>query len=81
MSFSFLSASNAAFNEETDSTPASPYPGFHQPASAPADASPGWAANSWANEYVFVSILYAYRRVYLLCVLKSILVSKETENS
>ncbi|CAF0980908.1 unnamed protein product [Adineta ricciae] len=46
-----LSTNNAAFNEETDSTPASPYMGYHQPASAPADASPGWAANSWANDY------------------------------
>ncbi|CAF0754275.1 unnamed protein product [Adineta steineri] len=46
-----LSTNNAAFNEETDSAPPSPYMGFHQPTSAPADSSPGWAANSWANDY------------------------------
>jgi hypothetical protein len=52
--FSSLSISNAAFNEETDSTPASPYMGFHQPVSAPVDTSPGWATNTWANEWVFI---------------------------
>lgn len=46
-----LSTNNAAFNEENDSTPASPYAGYQQPTSAPADASPGWATNSWANDY------------------------------
>jgi len=54
-----LSISNAAFNEETDSTPASPYMGYHQPASAPADASPGWAASTWTNEWVSL-LVYIY---------------------
>ncbi|UJR28356.1 hypothetical protein I4U23_009598 [Adineta vaga] len=60
-----LSTNNAAFNEETDSTPASPYMGYHQPTSAPADASPGWAASSWANEWVFLFISYI-RTIVLL---------------
>lgn len=45
--FAFIS--NAAFNEETDSTPASPFMGYHQQVSAPADTSPGWVNNSWAT--------------------------------
>jgi len=44
-----LSTNNAAFNEESDSTPASSYTSYNQPASAPADSSPGWVANSWTN--------------------------------
>jgi hypothetical protein len=57
MVFLSLSISNAAFNEETDSTPASPFMGYHQPASAPADSSPGWAATAWANEWVFIHVV------------------------
>jgi len=69
--FFSLSISNAAFNEETDSTPTSPYTGSHQPVSAPADSSPGWAANSWAHEWVFViSFLFmlSCSSIYLICL-------------
>lgn len=53
--------SNAAFNEESDSTPASPYMGYHQPASAPADVIPSWATNSWGTtEWVFIGIQISY---------------------
>lgn len=65
---SLLSISNAAFNEETDSAPPSPYMGYHQPASAPADASPGWATNTWANEWVFIHSVVLFVNIFPMLI-------------
>jgi hypothetical protein len=74
-----ISISNAAFNEENDSTPASPYMGYHQPASAPADVVPGWVNNSWAtsewvshNELISMSCSNSIHRCYFDMPLSSI---------